>query len=227
MALRPNTTTSLWISRSDCLADDVLTFPIVATGYVGSLEVWASNGASCLPPEARNSSAAQCWKVFSGAFTQSVFSVPIKVQDIAAEHRPPQFPQSMGNESSCTPPAGTASAAQPITLFFMDILGDQNQGGSAWQTKLDLVGPQPPTAPLAGTKPLAVGNTLLIPSWTATGDIDVAGYDFFCAPVAGGDAAASMAATGFGAGAGVVAAEAAAPSTSGGAICSDASATER
>src|SRR3954464_2313293 len=122
--LRPNTTTSLWISRSDCLANDVLTFPIVATGQVGSLEVWASNGASCLPPESRNSTAAQCWKVFSGAFTQSIFSVPIRTQDIAAEHRPPLFPQSIGDQSSCTPPAGTASAAQPITLFFMDVLGD-------------------------------------------------------------------------------------------------------
>lgn len=219
--LRTDPVTALWISRADCLANDVLTFPVVATGYQGSLEVWASNGASCLPPESRDSTAAQCWKVFSGAFTNAIFQVPIRVQDIAAMNKPPEFPQSVGTESSCTPPAGTASAAQPITLFFMDILGDQNEGGSSWETKLDLVGPAPPLAAAAGTSPLGIGNTILIPAWSTTGDIDVAGYNFFCAQVA---AAATPVGT-FGAGVGDAGAiDAAVDDASGATVtCSDAS----
>ncbi len=217
--LRTDPVTALWLSRADCLANDVLTFPITATGYVGSLQVWASNGADCTPPEARNSSVAQCWEVFSGTFTNTVASIPIRVQDIAAMKKPPQFPHSVGDETSCTPAAGTASSAQPISLFFMDVLGDQNQGGSSWATKLDLVGPAPPTSV---TTTLGIGNTLLIPTWTATGDIDVAGYDFFCKSVA----AAATPVTVFGAGSADagVAAEAAS-STSTVVTCTDASTT--
>jgi hypothetical protein len=220
---RTDPVSTLWISRADCLANDVLTFPLIVTNFTGTLEVWASNGADCRPPEARNSSVAQCWKVFSGAATASVtLEIPIRVQDIAAMQKPPEFAQSVGTEASCTPPAGTASAAQPLTLFFMSILGDQNQGGTSWETKLDLVGPQPPNPPPVGTDPLGEGNTLLVPAWSATGDIDVTGYDFFCAPLDFDAAAAqSNPITTFGPG--VVDAEAEAAADAGAATCPEAS----
>jgi hypothetical protein len=223
---RTDPVSALWISRADCLANDVLTFPLIVTDFTGTLEVWASNGADCRPPEARNSSVAQCWKVFSGAATNTVTpQIPIRVQDIAAMQKPPEFAQSVGTEASCTPPAGTSSAAQPLTLFFMSILGDMNQGGATWETKLDLVGPAPPNPPPSGTDPLGVGNTLLVPAWSSTGDIDVTGYDFFCAAV-DADAAAAQATpvTTFGPGVAVDAgSEAATSSCPDGSVSSDAS----
>src|SRR5262245_38404520 len=55
-----------WVSRTDCLARDVLTFsPVTLHDYVGyDLEVWAGNrGVDCADPDNRDGS--DCFQVFS------------------------------------------------------------------------------------------------------------------------------------------------------------------
>jgi hypothetical protein len=183
-ALRSDPVSRFWISQSDCIADDVLGFPVIISG-VGNgagltLEVWASSGASCLPSESRTTAAAECWRVFSGPPSPQTQTIPIKVRDIAAMQKPPTFMSSIGTLQSCTPPAGTTSAAQPITLFFMLLAGNENQGGSSWPTKIDLVAPAAPVESALG-----IGDTLLNVAWTANTDPDVSGYNFFCDPPLG------------------------------------------
>jgi hypothetical protein len=179
--LRTDPLTQLWISHSDCVANDTLNFPVIINGAAAglTLEVWASSGASCLPPESRTTAAAECWRVFSGPPSPQTLTVPIRVQDIAAQQKPPTFSSSVGTVASCSP-ADMTTAAQPVTLFFMLLSGTENQGGSSWATKIDLV---PPTAPIEN--PLGIGNTLLVVDWASNTDPDVAGYNFFCDPPLG------------------------------------------
>jgi hypothetical protein len=179
--LHTDPTARLWISRSDCLANDVLYFPAFLTNYTGlSLEVWAGDGPDCKVDTQRSSSAAGCWRVYAATPTTYETTIPIRVQDIiAGEMRTPVG--GAGTAADCDPMAYATTAPVQISLYFMLISGTAWQGTAAmWSTKYDLVGPAPPTA--VGAK---ADGTTLTATWGSNADQDVAGYILLCDPPPG------------------------------------------
>jgi hypothetical protein len=172
-------TARLWISRGDCLADDLFYFPATLSNYAGySLDVWVGNGTDCKEDTQRSSTSALCWRVYTGVPTSQVTTIPIRVRDIIAGRAPDG---GVATAANCDP---TSSATSPIqlTLYFMLISGTSTAGTTVaqWSTKYDLVGPSPPTGVGVG-----VGGTMLKVSWNANADTDVSGYTFFCDPPPG------------------------------------------
>jgi hypothetical protein len=171
----------LWISRADCLSNDVLNFPVTLSNYGGnSLEVWAGESGNCADATQRSSASATCWRVYSGVPTSYTATVSIRVQDIIAEGK---ADGGLSTAADCDRAAAASAATGPvsITLYFMLMSGTSNVGdGKTWSTKYDLVGPGAPTGITVG-----VGGTLLKVSWNSNADTDVTGYTFFCDPPPG------------------------------------------
>jgi hypothetical protein len=163
------------VSRSDCLANDVITFPLIVGGYAGtSLEVWATQSTSdnCKEDTARTSASATCWRVYRGTPSSVTPTVSIRVQDIAA--RPPTTEgTNVGTDLSCE---STNSAGQPVVLYFMFMAGAAQSGQFAtWPTTIDLLGPSAPAIQGVGA-----GGKLLKVNWTQNTDPDVFGYRVLC-----------------------------------------------
>ena len=179
VALRTDPTSRLLISRSDCLANDVLSFAITVADYAGTnFEVWAGEGTSdCRDRVARTTTTATCWRVYQGTPASNTPTIPIRVQDIAAKKIPESI--NAGGPDDCTSKTG-GSAPEGITLWFMFIQSLDNVGGASWATKLDLLGPNPPTGISLG-----VESTALKVSWAQDTDPDVSGYYLYCDPPPG------------------------------------------
>lgn len=183
---RSSSLNPLWISRADCLANDVFNFPLTVSSYQNyQLEVWAGGGsADCRTLEARAGASPQCWKVWQGVPTSTGTNVVIRTQDIVAQNKPNDAVNgpNTGNEDDCTAEDGTVSAPQAVTLYFMfvDATSQEQVGGAAWATKFDLVGPTAPTGVTTG-----IGDTLLVLEWKQSKDTDLAGYNFYCDPIPG------------------------------------------
>jgi hypothetical protein len=176
---RTDPVTRYWINRAECVSADVITFPMILTDYGGTqLEVWAGEGTGdCTSREARTTTNATCWCLWRGIPGTNVPNVSIPVQNIAAKRKPPTYDLSVGTAEDCK---STTTAAQSITLYFMLIASLDNQGGEAWNTSLDLNGPNAPAGLSVG-----VGSTLLRANWLQNSDTDVASYRFFCDPPPG------------------------------------------
>jgi hypothetical protein len=176
---RRDPVTRYWINRSECLLNDVLTFPLIIADYAGTeLEVWVGEGTGdCKAREARTSISATCWRVWRGVPGTNVPTVEIPVQNIAAKKKPPEHDISIGGPEDCN---ASVTAAQSITLYFMLIYSLDNQAGETWSTSLDLLGPSAPADFAVGS-----GSSFLRATWAANTDTDVAGYRFFCDPPAG------------------------------------------
>jgi hypothetical protein len=176
---RTDPITRYWINRAECVSGDIITFPMIITDYTGTeLEVWVGEGTGdCTSREARTTTNATCWRVWKGIPGTNVPSVDIPVQNIAAKKKPPMYDLSVGGPEDCR---ATTTAAQTITLYFMLIASLDNQGGEAWNTSLDLAGPNAPAGLGVG-----IGSTLLKANWLQNSDTDVASYRFFCDPPPG------------------------------------------
>lgn len=163
------------ISRADCLANDVLSFPLIVGNYGGyTLEVWATQSTSdnCREDTARTTATATCWRVFSSTPTSTTPTVSIRVQDIAARPSSTEG-TNVGTAASCD---STASTGQPVTLYFMFLRGSTQSGDVAqWPTTVDLLGPSSPVV-----EGLGAGGGLLKLSWKQNADTDVFGYRVFC-----------------------------------------------
>jgi hypothetical protein len=188
--LRPQNSVRYWISRNDCVVDDVLTFSIGLEGAFNgyNLEVWAG-GADCSPVAARTGNTPTCWKV--GAASPDVnfqISVPVRARDIVA-HNTPDKSLPVANREGIKPGSladcistGT-TAPQKIILDFMLVTASTNQaqpGHQMYNTGYDIWGPSPPTGVSA-----AAGETRLHLSWTKSASSDTIRYDFFCDPPPG------------------------------------------
>jgi len=174
--LRRDPTGRFKVSRADCLADDVISFPLIVGSYGGTnLQVWATQSTdTCITDISRNSASASCWMVYSNTPGSTTITVPIRVQDIAQRPPPPITDgRNLGTVASCD---STTSTAQPVTLWFMFVSGSAQLGASAsWPTTVDLLGPAPPAIESVGA-----GNTLLKLFWTMNSDPDILGYKVFC-----------------------------------------------
>ena len=189
---RPINQLPYWVSRQDCLNDDVMTFAVGLEGAFNglALEAWAGT-ADCSPVPARTGSTPSCWKV-GAASTEGnsiVINVPIRAQDIVA-HNTPDKPLPTPNDegikpgklSDCTSTANTAP--QKIILDFMLVTAASNQAQPAHQiwdrSGYDIWGPVPPTNVGA-----AAGETRIHLSWAKSTSTDTLRYDIYCDPPPG------------------------------------------
>jgi len=182
-----------WISRSDCLSDDVLHFPLTVTEGAGAeVEVWVGQGSSDCTVKTARTPTPSCLRIFHGLPTPSIQTVDIRVQDIVLVEQtitPGVDGQNAGTAEACQDTNG-GTAADSVNLYFMLIGSTELLGAPAtWPTKIDLLGPSPPTLHSLGP-----GSTLLKPEWDPNTDPDVAGYSVFCDP--GGPSDAAIGATG-------------------------------
>lgn len=184
-----------WISRQDCLNDDVITFnfPVTLTGTI-ELQVWAGQtSADCTQSALRTqivSTAPQCWAVYDTTLANSIYvSAPISVRDIVGQHGPTSTGATgvtsgpaviHGTQADCT--SGTISPPIGITLFFMLVVGNAAPlATTTWtQTSIDLWGPSAPTGVTGGS-----GETRIHLDWTRSVDTDLIRYDFYCDPAPG------------------------------------------
>lgn len=163
-----------YISREDCLANDVLTFDLVVASPdpAYSFQVWASDGETCTDDDERSTDEGECWLVYSETVDSTTPEIQIPVQNIAAAKRPRTTSGSVseGDETSCANDIDVG-----ITLYFMFVGGGVVQGTPAtWQTKLDLKGPAAPTDVEAG-----IGDERLVVEWDVVSG-DKTGYRIYC-----------------------------------------------
>lgn len=172
----------LWINRADCLADDVMTFPLYVTDYAGQgFEVWVGGTSStCSDLAARAATTATCRQVFVGAPTSTSHTVNISVRSIvrpikAGDNAP-------GTVDDCYAQTTTSSPVDVVLWFMFINPSDQGVSGTGqkWATKYDLVGPTP-----ASALGLGIGDTMLKLNWNVSTDTDLTGYQFFCDPIPG------------------------------------------
>lgn len=185
VALRTADSNPMWISKADCVADDVLSFPLYLADYAGmQLEVWGGS-EDCTSVAARADKTATCWRVLEPISPSGTsVTVEVRVRDIVGRHLPPQTGPGSGTEADCTPPAGSGDAPIAVSLYFMFINpgSGENSGGYKWATKFDLVGPDAPTelmAQVAGSKAKL--------TWAQSLSTDVSGYSLFRESLIGDD----------------------------------------
>ena len=182
-----------WVSHSDCVGDDVITFPVDLTGQSGnSLEVWA--GKNCTDKVQREGDQATCWKLHGSFPQKATVDVKVRAQDFVAQKVKDSNSVGGGTDADCNrtdvPPAGEAA-----TLYFM-LINSNNEmvAQDTFESGFDVLGPDAPTDVSAG-----VGENRLVVSWTASTAEDRAGYNIYCesstgpgsSPAAGGAAGAA------------------------------------
>jgi hypothetical protein len=194
------------ISRSDCLADDVLSFPLGINPPGAQIEAWVGP-TDCSAQAARTSPNFQCLRVFSGTTTQSLETINLRAQDLALVDAQVYGlnGQNAGTAAACNKTSGSY-AANPVTIHFLPITSNIVVSGTgfAWtKTSIDLLGPPPPT-----NFTVQPGSTFVKAQWDTTNDTDRNGFRFFCDPNPGdptpdaGPVIVAMDATGGASGAG-------------------------
>jgi len=170
----------LWISRDDCLADDVYTFPASVSGFTSgiTLEIWVSEGSvDCSQLTNRSGATQQCWNVGSFTPTNTVTpSLTVKARDIVGKHKAGGGPNS-GTVADCTVTGGT-DAALPLTVFFIVSRGTEALATTPYTgIQYDLQGP-----PSVGSVTAGIGENALVLGWVSPNSTDVTGYNFYCDP---------------------------------------------
>ncbi len=164
-----------WVSYSDCVADDVMTFKVqIQNPNVNNFEVWAGN-ADCSQLAQRQGNLAQCWQVYGKQVTKSPATIPIRVQDIVAQNGPKNGTNLVpGEAKDCN-----NRITLDIKLFFMYV-NDGNEVSSNVMNfddvGIDLEGPISPTI-----EHLSPSDDSLIVEWENTDTTMFAGYRLYCA----------------------------------------------
>ncbi|MBM4361873.1 MAG: hypothetical protein FJ104_04275, partial [Deltaproteobacteria bacterium] len=181
---RGNSRQPNWVSRQDCLDDDVLTFDVSFQGAFANanLEVWAG-GTSCAEVSVRQGTTAQCWLLHRSNPTRTPATVGIRAQDLVAgavrdSAARAGFEPGDGTVADCS--AGNSAPTQLVIDFFFATVG-QNGPVSAWSnTGVDVTPPAAPTGVSARS-----GENRLYVDWTSSTETDIAEYRFFCDPPRG------------------------------------------
>jgi hypothetical protein len=194
------------ISYTDCVADEVFTFSVVAaTGSFQSgtdqLQIWAGTtdcsqyanrvGAGATPGTCQPVSPPVSLSMTSTSLTvhgrDLVYAALGKTSPSAGGGSVTNIPRS--DVSVCT--QQTTAASIPISLVVVDFNNSDPSGamatgiafnpGMGLGVVVDTVGPAAPTQP-----GIAIGDTLLKLSWTPTSDVtNTAGFTVFCDPPPG------------------------------------------
>lgn len=167
------------ISRKDCEnAKDAFTFNLsLANSTDKQLEVWLAEETSldCKLKASRVATAdPHCVKITSKA-PDTTLALEVTAADIAG---------MIDGVSGCVD-SNSNTAARAFTLYFMLVDSSGNDVADAdaatWSSKLDLLGPTPPTELEAG-----LGDGLLVISYTIPTSTDVDGFTVYCDPPASG-----------------------------------------
>jgi hypothetical protein len=182
--IRPPGRLPHWVSQEDCLAQDVIHFPIVMTGYLGyTLQVWAANqGVDCRPPNERMpGGSAECWQVYNAPATAQQITVDIKAVDLVARNTPDKTPTT-GFPEACSDPT-SPTAGQALTLYFMLVSsGTSIVGNPAQWTDIGYDTSPPTEASALKAEP---GETRVTLNWTDAVNSDIVLYNFYCDPAPG------------------------------------------
>jgi hypothetical protein len=186
----PGQTNVNWISRADCLADDVFTFSLSTTFVPGEvLQGWVGPlGADCHFSTARTGTSATCRKVYENASpTQPGMSVQLRDQDLLAAAIAGASSTSSAvtlpaTSAVCEPTSAMSTTPVGLAVYFLFITNGSvadvtavTGDNTGTEMSYDLVGPTAPSAVSAG-----VGDTLLKVQWGGTSDTTLAGYYVFC-----------------------------------------------
>jgi hypothetical protein len=172
--LRSSTNFPYWVSRQDCLADDVLTFKVqVVTPNTDQFEVWAGT-ADCTQKTERQGTTANCWRLYSKNVVKSPADIQIRAQDIVAQHSVVNGGGLgvEGTEAECKP------KYQAAGLYFMYIndSGDVSSNTVKFsETGVDTEGPITPEV-----TDLLPSDGRLIVNWANNNPTEFAGYQIYC-----------------------------------------------
>ncbi|XYI00869.1 hypothetical protein ACMHYB_14335 [Sorangium sp. So ce1128] len=197
---RPSSQSPLWISREDCLTDNDLLFTITLSpgsySRGDTLSVWVSETVDCRLRTERDSDG-DCVMIEAKSDLDSPITFRVPAEKIASALRAPD----------CNDP-GPSTSARPVSIYFLHQESSQEDVGAddsaVWtDTKMDLLGPRPPTNVKVGS-----GDTRLIVEYSRSSDEDTFGHYFYCdsnivsSPGSGGGGAGAGGAAGAGGGAG-------------------------
>ncbi|MFO0613888.1 MAG: hypothetical protein U0414_14955 [Polyangiaceae bacterium] len=184
------------ISRKDCEnAKDLFTFDVKLADFGSKqLEVWLAEDSTldCKLKEDRTQSQASHCVLVTTKAPDDTLKVAISSAEIAGK---------FDGVSGCID-SNSNTAARTFSLYFLliDANGadvDATDAGT-WTSKLDMLGPGPPTDVTAG-----LGDGLLVVDYTAPSSSDVDGFTVYCDPPAGTTSATSgVTTTGAGGGGG-------------------------
>ncbi len=151
-----------WVSQGDCLAKDVISFPITMTGFFGyTLQVWAGDqGTDCTQVTARQGSTAVCWLLYSQPAQISPLTIDISAVDLVARKTPlaTDTSTSVSAVMHGTYPDACLNAGSPtgqaLSLYFFFVTGGPNVMGTPqiWSDiGYDIAAPNAPTDVVAGS----------------------------------------------------------------------------
>jgi len=169
-----------WISYEDCIANDVLVFPITVSDTSHRLEVWAGTD-DCAAKRGNTVDRGQCWLVGSQEQLTRTFDVRIPVRNVVAQNFSAQTVPSGLGPDVCE--GSTDADGTKVTFYFL--IEDNGKAassvtwtGSTQGTGFDLVGPTPPTG-------ISVGmgeKQLSISIGNITENDDLQRIGLYCAP---------------------------------------------
>lgn len=203
---RPDNLNPWGINFSDCTAGMRLDFSLSISGFAAGdadhVEAWAGADVDCSIDANRNNQSAgvshPCWQIAVFSPTQEVGTSPITLPmsvyawDVLRYEQPPQAvgqkfdPNYHANQSNGAQACSVqpTDAPVPINLYFLAVNSENQARGqpACYALGTDLVGPPPPPQVTVQS-----GDTLLTVYWTSPGnDADIAGYDVWSDPPAGG-----------------------------------------
>lgn len=169
-----------WISRADCVANEVFTFSPSLTNTTNPIEVWVGSD-DCAASRANTTERGQCWIVARIERPDDRPAITVPVRNVVARRirdtTPPQdLPASVCDQS--TDPAG-----EQFSFFLMRVSGGRSVGSVEWTggdegTGFDTLGPLPPRSIDVG-----VGERQLsIAIGGVDEDLDLQRFEAFCVP---------------------------------------------
>ncbi|MEO8183015.1 MAG: hypothetical protein ABI895_29635, partial [Deltaproteobacteria bacterium] len=136
-----------WISYEDCIANDVLVFPITVSDTSHRLEVWAGTD-NCAEKRGNTTDRGQCWLVASEDQLTRTFDVEVPVRNVVAQNFTAMTVPSDLTKDVCE--GSTDADGTQVTFYFLIEDGGKATSSVTWTgapqgTGFDLVGPNPPT----------------------------------------------------------------------------------
>ena len=185
------------VSYQDCSSGNELVFTLSALTIGSALSVWGTESSDCTSQNNRNQGL--CTKVLA-AFQIGATSMTLNVSEAAVAG-------ALSGVTGCVD-SGATDSPRPIKLYFLiNETTDPVAEFSTYDTKVDLLGPPPPTDVSVG---VADTNALDVKYTAPTSSTDVTGYNFYCEQVGagtgGGGGSGGTAATGGSGGSGGTAA---------------------
>jgi len=158
------------INLADCEADDQVGFKInPISGANLTLEVWAGTSAECAVKHESILNGDQCWQlVVFPTPPSAAFEIPVRKI----------LPRGEGGEAICGTTAASGTGSGSVSVYFVPMQGNVYSGtAAAYAMTFDLKGPPAPSGFTLG-----IGDTRLIPTWTATNSTDISSYRLYCQP---------------------------------------------